>query len=173
MSASSEQSTEKAQHEGALGQVVRYLPDQSRHDPRWCREGMAISDHMGRFVDTYWTGGVDSHVLNADEQATIEHLFWLDDYREVRTPSGRGTLSEWETYAKEDRQCITSQHGLRVRYFIRNGAQPDMSTQIANAEERVRAAEEAVRSAEWGLENARRRLSELVASPGQPNGGAA
>lgn len=158
-------SGEIAQHEGAEGQVVRYLPDRSRHDPHWCREGMAISDHNGRFIDTYWTGGGDSHVLNAAELATVEHLFWLDDYREVRTPSGRGTPSEWETYAEGDRQRVTSQHGLCVRYFIRNGAQPDMPTQIANAEERVRVAEGAVRSAEWGLENARRRLSELLAPP--------
>ena len=161
-----EQGTEKAQHEGAEGRVVRYLPDQSRHDPRWCREGMAISDHMGRFIDTYWVTGSDAHVLNPVELATVEHLFWLDDYSELDTRGGRFKPREWETYAEEDRQHITSQHGLRVRYFIRNGAQPDLPTQIANAEARVERAEEDVRSAQWQLERAREALSELRQSPG-------
>ena len=163
----SEQSTEI---DYTPGTVVRYAPDPSRHDPMWCREGLAIAEkrrHDGRVVlaDTYWGSGSETHIVRDDEMASIEVLFHLDDYEEL--DRWRPDVQRWKTYAPEDRQRITMQHGLQQRLFIRKGAQPDMPTQIANAEEKVREAERAVESAEWRLEWARKDLAALVTSPGK------
>lgn len=158
---------EKAQYRP--GTVVHYIPDQSRFEPRWCREGMAIADDRGHLIDTFWISGSEAHVLNAAEIATVEALFHLDDYDEL--DRWRPDVRLWETYAPEDRQRITSQHGLQQRLFIRKGAQPDLATKIANAERKVAVAEAKVKSAQWDLDWARRELSELVASPASTGGG--
>lgn len=123
---------------------------------------MALSDDRGVLVDTYWQSGSEAHVLNAVELTTIEHLFWMDDYRELDRYH-RGTPAEWETYAETDRQRVTSQHGLQARYFIRLGAQPDLPTQIENARAALRDAVERQRSAERRVDDAGRRLDDLLA----------
>ena len=152
------------------GVVVRYTPDPSRHDPRWCREGTAIADARGLLVDTYWGSGSDSHLLLAVEIETIEILFHLDDYDELDRYA-RGTSDLWATYHPDDRKRVTSQHGLQARWFVRKGSVPDLSTKIANAEEKVREAEASVRSAGWRLEWARIDLAGLLSPPAEHSEG--
>ena len=147
------------------GTVVRYTPDRSRHDPLWCREGTAIADDQGRLCDTYWGSGSEAHIVSGDEMESVEVLFHLEDYDEP--DRWRPSKQQWATYAPEDRQRITSQHGLQERLFIRKGAEPDLTTQIANAEEKVREAEADVERAEWRLQWARKDLAALRNPPEQ------
>lgn len=142
------------------GVVVRYTPDPARHDPRWCREGMAIADERGLLIDTYWGCGQDRHIVRGDELETVEVLFHLDDFDEL----GPRSKEQWKTYAPDDRQRVTSQHGLQERLFIRKGAEPDIATQIANAEEKVRQAEYDAESAGRHLDWAREDLAKLQTS---------
>lgn len=142
------------------GTVVRYTPDPSRHDPRWCREGMAVADERGVLLDTFWGTGSEAHRLLPVEIATVELEFHLDDFDEL--DRWRPNEQLWLTYAPADRQRITHQHRLQQRLFIRKGAQPDLSTQIENAEAKVRKAEEAVKSAERDLGWARKELAALA-----------
>lgn len=142
------------------GVVVRYKPDPSRHDPRWCREGMAIADSAGVLFDTYWQSGNESHRLLPVELATIELLFHMDDYDELDRCS-QTTKGLWATYHPDDRHVVTSQHRLQFRWFIRKGARPDIDTQIENAEEKVRECESRVESARQQLEWAQHDLDAL------------
>lgn len=127
------------------GLVVRYLPDPSRHDPRWCREGMAIADDRGVLVDTFWESMSDAHVLNDVEQATVEVLGNLDDYSRVSElgwPNNRA-----EDYYPDDRLTVTSQHRLRRTEYVRKGAQRHLGTQIRHQVAKVREAESRAASA--------------------------
>jgi len=143
------------------GTVVTYIPDPSRHDPNWCREGMAIANANGDLLDTYWGSGSEAHRLLPVEVATVEVQFHMDDFDEL--DRWRPDVSKWMSYAPADRQRITHQHRLQQRLFVRKGAQPDLDTQIANATVKVREAERAVESAQWHLEWARKDLAELEA----------
>lgn len=145
-----------------MGTVVRYTPDESRHNPRWCREGMAIADERGRLVDTYWCTSGDQHVLNEVEVESVEVLFSLDDYRELDRRHER----TWQEYRPEDRQVVTSQHGLRRRLFVREGAEPDHDTKVSNAREAVAEAEREVASARGRLRSAQWDLDLLLAKEG-------
>ena len=169
----SEQTEETEQVEWtAAGQVIRYRSDRA---DRWCREGVAISNDAGHFVDTYWMGMGDAHVVTASELATAEHRFWLDDYRELDR-YGRGTPDEWAMYAITDRRRVTSQHGLQARYFVRHGAEYDLPTQLENALESLSRAEGDLESAQRRLERAEERVDELrvlVTPPGQQTSGGA
>ena len=129
---------------------------------RWCREGTAIVVKSGRAIDTYWgsTASTDSHVLTGEELATAEVLFLLKDYDELDIPR-RESPATWKRYAPADRRRTTSQHGLQARWFIRKGAEPDLATQIANAQQNVADAEVALRSAERQLDSDRLALAEL------------
>lgn len=153
------------------GDVVRYEPDPSRHDPRWCREGMAIADDRGVLFDTYWGSGSDNHRLLAVEIASAELLFNLADYDELDRYD-RATKGIWETYHPDDRRFVSSQHRLQFRRFVRKGATPDLATQIANAEEKVREADEAEASARRHAEWARVDLAALTTRPLPPEEGA-
>jgi hypothetical protein len=141
------------------GDVVRYDRGAVRH----CREGMAIAEARLDGVvlyDTYWRTPGDRHLLTYDELATAEVLFNLDDYDEL---TERESSARWEMYKPADRQTITSQHGLVVRCFIRAGAEPDLETQIGNAQREVDDAERKLKTAQWQLDVARRDLAELEA----------
>jgi hypothetical protein len=143
------------------GTVVRYTPDPTRFDPRWCREGTAIADQHGRLVDTYWASMAEAHIVTDAELPSVEALFHLDDYDEIAR--WQHDSERWLTYHPDDRQVITSQHGLQKRWFIRKGAQPDLGTKITNAEERIREAESKLRSAEHELQWRRDELARLQA----------
>ena len=156
-------SEHSAEFDAHPGTVVRYRPDPSRHDPRWCREGMAIADARGFLFDTYWASGGDSHRLLPIERDTIEVLFYLSDYDELDRYSNV-SKGVWATYAPDDRRLVTSQHGLIRRWFVRKGARPDLGTQIANAEEKVRDCEEAVRAAQRHLDRVRQDLDAIRTS---------
>lgn len=136
------------------GTVVRY--DSERRDGH-CREGMAIADDRGVVYDTFWEGGTESHVLTESELATAQPLFHLQDYREL-SHTERYT---WRDYHPDDRQTITAQHGLRVRYFVRLAAGPHLGTRIQNAREAVREAEAQVESAQSALAWRREELARL------------
>ena len=110
--------------------------------------------------DTYWRTPGDRHLLTYEELATAEVLFNLDDYDEL---TERESTSRWEMYKPADRQRITSQHGLVVRWFIRTGAEPDLQTQIENACEAFLDARSKLQSAENRVAVAWRDLAELEA----------
>lgn len=142
------------------GDVVRYDTAQNHH----CREGMAIArqrpDGSVVLLDTYWRSSGDEYVLSEADLATVKQVFNLADYDEL---AERGSAEKSASYNPADRQTITSQHGLVVRRFIRKGAQPDLETQIENAQRLVDIAERTVESAKFTLECARRDLAELEA----------
>jgi hypothetical protein len=141
------------------GTVVRY---KSERPNNWCREGMALADERGRLVDTYWESTGEEHHLSEVEIATVEVLFNVCDFMELP----RHSEYTWPDYHPDDRQVITSQHGLRRRLLVRHGARPDLPTRIENAREAVREAEEAVASAESSLRWRREDLARLI--DGQP-----
>lgn len=140
------------------GDVVRYDVE-DRH----CREGMAIAEARLDGVvlfDTYWRTPGDRHLLTFDELATAEVVFNLDDYVEL---TERQSVDRWEMYKPADRERITSQHGLVVRWFIREGAEPDLQTQIENACEAYVEAQSKLRSAEASVRYAWQVLEQLEA----------
>jgi hypothetical protein len=141
----------------ASGEVITY---KSERADRWCREGWAISNDYGRFVDTYWMSTGDAHVLTEAELATAEHAFWIDDYRELDR-YGRGVADEWAKYAPADRRYIPSQHGLQCRYFVRREASFDLPTQIQNASDALDAADSDLHAARRRRQYAEDRLREL------------
>lgn len=108
------------------GDVVRYDIDGSHH----CREGVAIANAAGVLFDTYWTS--DNHRLTATEYATARLSFNLNDFDEVGPHS-----STFEDYAETDRGILTSQHGLRVRRFLRRGAQPSLLAKMNRIEAQI------------------------------------
>lgn len=112
-------------------------------------------DDRGRLVDSYWYSGGDA--LSAEEVAVAQFQFNLADYDEV------GSESKWSRHNPTDRQRITRQHGLSVRWLVRKGAQPDLATQIDNARQAVADAYEKLRSAEFGVELAWAELNRLEA----------
>lgn len=129
------------------GDVVCYEPE-----TRWCHDGWAIARSRGDsidLVDTYWSDRVV-------RPAEFELVFNLNDYRRV-------SRSEWETYAEADRQAIPEHAGYHTSRFVRLGAEPDLATQIANAEEEVRETEERIKSLQWSLERRRQELDDLRA----------
>jgi hypothetical protein len=139
------------------GDVVRY------EAPRgWCREGTAITGDDGRLVDTYWLN--DNHVLTDEEIATAELVFSLGDFDELDRWRSHESRAKWEQYSPADRETVTSQHGLQVRWFVRKGAQPDLATQIENARQAVADAYEKLRNAERDVDYARRKLARLEAA---------
>lgn len=143
------------------GDVVRYDTGQDRH----CREGMAIAEARLDGVvlfDTYWGTPGDRHLLTYDELAAAQVLFNLDDYDEFDRYS-HVAPAKWMTYRPGDRETVTSQHGLQVRWFIRKGAEPDLQTQIENACEAYVDAESKLQSAERRAAAAWRDLAELEA----------
>lgn len=140
----------------APGQVLGYQPDRKRFEPSHCRDGQAICDGDGRPVDTYWWSG-DGHVLTDEELASAEILYRLDDYREVASEH------EWQKYAEADRKALRRQHGCYVTWLVRNGAEPDIETQIRNAYAKLRKAEEDLKAAGRDIEWAARDIAKLEA----------
>lgn len=142
-----------------LGDVVQYDVE----DPH-CREGMAIAkqreDGRTYLADTYWSS--ENHILSEAEVASAELVFNLADYDEL-DQYRHESAAKWKTYAPADRERITSQHGLQVRWFIRKGASPDLQTQIENACEAYVEAQSKLRSAEADVRYAWQVLSELEA----------
>lgn len=134
-----------------VGDVVRY----SREE-RHCREGQAIAETRGDriiLIDTFWGSGMDAHVLTEAELATAEFQFNLRDYRPV-------TRNEtWADFHPSNRVEVTHQHGLQRARYVRIGAEPDMSTRIENAKERV---EEAERELEYSTARLKWCKEELV-----------
>ena len=115
--------------------VYDYKIDGDRH----CREGVATEERPGVLLDTFWNGG-DRHHLTETEATSVRVRFDTDDFIEI--DGDRGRRGRWEQFAPEDRDTITGQHGLTVRYFTRHGASPDLATQIENAQTKVAEAEQ-------------------------------
>ena len=129
--------------------VYDYEIDGSRH----CREGVATEERPGILFDTFWTGG-DRHHLTDAEAFSAKGRFDTNDFHEL-DGNRFGIAGQWSTFAPGDRQVIPSQHGLQHRYFVRNGATPDLATQIENARQKVADAESAKRHAASSLRWAR------------------
>lgn len=138
----------------SAGDVYTYTPKQ-----RHCTEGLAIEDERGRLYDWYWGSSRDS-MLDKIVPGDAEDLTFvanLNDYD--LTP--RGGLESNKDYAPTDRLVITSHHGYQRTYYIRKGAQPDLTTKIANARERLAEAESELRSAESSVKWAQKELALL------------
>lgn len=133
------------------GDVLTYRPDPSRHDPNWCREGMAIVNAEGTAFDTYWASGSEAHRLQADELTTAEVIFNIGEYEEL-DGNRHGIRRTWETYREDQRQVVTSQHRLQARFFVLKGAQPDLDTQVMNARAALEKAREELVSAGRAIE---------------------
>lgn len=141
------------------GDVLAYVP-------RWhhCREGVAFVREDGRAVDTFWRHDDSSAPgLNEEELATAEVRFNVNDCDalDLYSASSRPT---WLTYHPDDRGRIPSQHGLQEALFVRSGAEPNLRTQIENAQADVEEAESAVRSAQYRLDARREDLAKLEAN---------
>jgi hypothetical protein len=152
----------------ALGDVVRY---ETLDRPNgWCREGIAIATKVGsrlKLLDTYWSGGSETHALTDAEVATAELIFNIGDYDELDRYSS-GTPRMWEKYAPADREIITEQHGHSMRWFIRKGASEDWPTQIDNARRRVAERESDLAVTQRSLEWERQELARIIAAAEVP-----
>lgn len=148
------------------GTVLRYRSDRAEageRDAYWCLEGTAVVRDNGAAFDTFWDSGSEAHRLTASELARAEVLFDLDDYDEM--DRWRPDEQKWLTYAPEDRQRVTSQHGLQRRLYLRKGARPHRQTVLSNLRETVEEAEAEARSAQRNMEHAQEDLAALLAAP--------
>lgn len=145
------------------GDVVRY--ETLDRPNRWCREGTAIAERRNPYrvvlVDTFWSGGTEAHVLTDEETATAELRFNLNDYDELDRYSGMSQAT-WHKYATKDRAAVTSQHGLRKRWFILKGATEDLATQIVNQREKIAECQSKFQSARNDLRYAEQELERLL-----------
>jgi hypothetical protein len=144
------------------GDVLRYTPSQVH-----CREGMAFVTESGEPLDTYWRpeGDGDSHALTDGELSTAKIVFNVAEFTMLDRYSA-ASREKWETYSPDDRERVTSQHGLQEVLFVHRGARPDLGTQIANARRDVGHAEVALRAAQQRLDSERSRLSEMLECEG-------
>lgn len=154
------------------GDVLRY---ESERQDRHCREGVArVVRVRGELSvkDTYWgfcPGSIDDHTLTLGELTSAELLFNVYDFYAVESVmSGSRSRdlvrAEWLRYHPDERAQIPTQHGLRVLYLVKEGSSPDLTTEVENAEEAVRAAEAALSSAERTLASKKATLQELQSS---------
>lgn len=140
-----------------VGEFYRYTPKTT-----CCCEGIAEMTERG-LMDAFWgSSGSESSPLSVEEKATAVLIFDSSEYDELDCHGEH----RWEKFNPSDRQKTTEQHGLRKRWFVRKGAVPDLDTQIANAQARVKEAEEAVRSANGMLEWRQRELQKLQEQQG-------
>lgn len=130
-----------------------------------CKEGWAVETEDGLLLDTYWSS--DRSHLSKGEITSAKFRFDTDDFEEIEHHRGRGTPPEWLRYAPEDRNYISSQHGLSTRWFIRKGASPDLATELANQHYAVEEAESELRAAQSKLSWERNKLAELEAKAGE------
>lgn len=140
------------------GDVLSYVPSQHH-----CRQGTALVTGNGPAFDTFWGICPDnqSHFLTPSEMASAEVVFNVNEY-DMLDQYGSGSEAKWRTYHPDDRGRIGSQHQWQSIYFVRKGAQPDLETQIANAQAKVEEAEADVRSAEHTLKWRREDLAKLM-----------
>lgn len=147
----------QARHGAEPGDALRYTPTQSH-----CREGTAFVDERGVARDTFWRpeGDGESHVLTQGELETAQTVFSVRDFR-LLDRYASASREAWETYHPRDHGRITMQHGLEEVLYVRIGAEPDLGTQIKNAEAALAGAEQKSRSAQSTVERRRAELTEL------------
>ena len=144
--------------------VLRYTPVGGWH----CRQGTAIVRGDGVAVDTYWGergDGSESHRLTVEElaDATLEfNVGGYDESGQVGHCAPRDE-PEWLKYHPRDRQRIGSQGQCCARLYVKQGALPDLETQIGNARAEIEEAESDVRMAQSRLDRAREDLAKLEA----------
>ena len=142
-----------------VGDVVRYTPkDQERHCREWQARAEIRRDRV-ILVDTFWGSYQDAHVLTDDELTTAEWQFNLSDYRRV----DRG--ERWIDFHPSNRVVVTHQHGLQRDEYVRTGSEPDMTTRIENAKEKVEEAQRELDSATRWLEWRKEDLANLLEEP--------
>jgi len=134
------------------------------------REGWAAEIEPGLFRDTY--SEVDGTELVEWEIEGLHFQFDTDEFDELTGNSDGSAPAIWGTYSSENRGFIPSAAGTVHRWFIRKGANPDMSYEIARQRREVAEAEQAlglaeltIASAQSRLDGARLRLDELEARP--------
>jgi hypothetical protein len=130
--------------------VYDYDVDGSRH----CREGIA-TEEKGAMFDTFWGYSGDRHRLTNTEISSAVLRFDTEDFEEVKSYV-RGAPQDWLDRASQDRETISSQHGLQLSYWIRKGSSPDYATKIKNTKAKLDEAYRELRSAEnsikWAIE---------------------
>ena len=146
------------------GDILEYTSDERAAGHvvgrAWAREEMAYvhldsKDGTPYALDTFWPrSGADGKRLTKDELASATVLGNVRDCTRV-------SKFEYEQYEKADRLRVTSQHGLRVDYFVRAGAEPSLDVRIESARARLADAEAKVHSAVSGLCSAQRELTIL------------
>lgn len=141
------------QQQFKIGQFYSYIPINT-----WCHEGLAEVTKRG-VLDTYWGTTSDSPLLEREKDSAVL-LFDIADYDELDRYCS-SSKHRWNQFHPNDRQKITEQHGLRVRWFIKKGASPDFGTKIENARERLTEAEHELRSAQWRVESRKAEVAEL------------
>lgn len=125
-------------------------------------EGVAVETPNG-LRDTFWDSGPDNHYLSPAESQSAQLRFDTYDYDELYESNERTTAALWKSYAPADRATIPSQHGLRLRYFVRKGSAPDLATKIANARDALEAAEQKLEVAAVHVRWCHEDLDELLA----------
>lgn len=147
------------------GDVVSYTPART-----WTREGTAVARELAGavvLVDTFWGSALDGstldcHVVTDDKAATATVLFNVADWRAWDDHRDGGPGACWSDFHPDDRQVITSQHGIQRVLFVRPGAVPDHATKVAKARAEVERCEQQVRSAHQALDWARQDLEALL-----------
>lgn len=130
-------------------------------DSHWCNEGIAQADDKGRLIDTYW--GIDASPeceLSRKERESAVFFFNPEFYDML--PDAKYSEENWEKFAPSDRERVTSQHGLQVRYFVRKGAKHHLATQIENAKRKLEEANMELRNAKYRADRAENDLAELL-----------
>lgn len=140
------------------GEVYSYIPKSY-----WCHEGTAIVAQNGQLVDTYW--GIDAnpyeYAISCEEAHTATLLFDTADFDQLDKWRQSESKSRWEQFVPGDRQRVTSQHGLQVVYFLRNGAHRSLATRIANAQRDLEFAKDELQSAQYCVDLCTEELAEL------------
>lgn len=136
----------------SAGDVYTYTP-KSRH----CMEGLAVENERGIIIDWFWSGDAVGNQAVSPGAEDLTKIANLSDY-DLTPMNGRKSNKD---YAPEDQLVLTSQHGLRRTYYIRKGAEPDLTTKIENARKRLEQAESDARSAQFQVERAREDLDRL------------
>lgn len=155
------------------GDVLKYTPATD-----WCNEGLAmvhrsvISPTGFVVIDTYWQTGLspdftDGHRLSDEEMAGAEVLFNVSDYSVLAKGPNCYTekvSEEWHRYAPEDRERVTSQHGLSVVYLVKKGAERSHRAHANRLKARIEGARRELCSAQNHLKSLEEELRAHEAS---------
>lgn len=126
----------------------------------WCRHGLLLveetRDGLLRLRDTYWSGhGIDDNFWKPEELVgKIEFVLDLSNARKT-------TRHEFDQFREEDRAYIP-RGGHHEECWVRKDAEPDPVLIEDQLRCQIATAESDLRSAQFGLELARKALSDFL-----------